>query len=60
MPNIELQKMIVVQELPKYLFPQFPCHTQAVEKCDKLVTEASAAVCCVNMRGGFMRTQIDT
>lgn len=26
-------------------FPNFPCHTQAVERCVKLVTEASSAVC---------------
>lgn len=24
---------------------RFPCHSQAVERCVKLVTEASAAVC---------------
>ena len=33
MPNIELQRIIAAQESPKYLFPQFPCHTLAVEEC---------------------------
>ena len=30
---------------PKMKISKFPCHTQAVERCVKLVTEASAAVC---------------
>ena len=32
----------------KYLFPQFPCHSQVVEKCD-LVMAATAAVCWVDL-----------
>ncbi|CAH0555064.1 unnamed protein product [Brassicogethes aeneus] len=31
-------------------FPKFSCHTQAVERCVKLVTEASSAVCGQNDR----------
>ena len=26
-------------------FPRFPCHTQSIERCVKLVTETSAVVC---------------
>ena len=59
MPDIELQRMIAAQEFSKYLFSKFPCHTLAVEKCDELVTEAFAGVCCVNTGGGFIRTQIN-
>ena len=60
MPDIELQRLVAVQELPTYLFPQFPFNTQRVEKGDKLETEASTAVCCVNSLGGFIHTQINT
>jgi len=31
--------------VPTISFPSFPCHTQAVERCVRLVTEASASVC---------------
>ncbi|CAH0381343.1 unnamed protein product [Bemisia tabaci] len=36
----------------------FPCHTQAVERGVKLVTEASAAVCDAESRDGFIRARI--
>lgn len=37
---------------------KYPCHTQAVERCVKLVTEASASVCGPVARDGFIRTRI--
>ena len=40
------------------LISHFPCHTQAVEQCIKLVTEASGAVCGVTSRDGFIRSRI--
>lgn len=36
----------------------FPCHTQAVERVIKLVTEASSAVCGENKRDGFIRARL--
>lgn len=39
-------------------FPRFPCHTQAVERCVKLVTESSANVCSAEARDGFIRTRV--
>jgi hypothetical protein len=36
----------------------FPCHTQAVERYIKLVTEASAAVCGSKSRDGFIRARV--
>jgi len=39
---------------------KFPCHTQAVERCIKLVTEASAAVCGIESRDGFIRSRIES
>lgn len=41
-------------------FPKFPCHTQATERCIRLVTEASAAVCGYEQRDGFIRARIDS
>ena len=36
----------------------FPCHTQSVERCVKLVSEASASVCGINTRDGFIRLRL--
>lgn len=36
----------------------FPCHTQTVERCIKLVTEASGAVCGEKKRDGFIRARL--
>lgn len=36
----------------------FPVHTQAVERCVKLVTEASGKVCGAESRDGFIRTTL--
>lgn len=36
---------------------KFPCHSQAVERHVKLVTEASAAVCGYEARDGFIRSR---
>jgi hypothetical protein len=53
----ELQACI--QNSAKILqLPQLPCHTQATERCIKLVTEASAAVCGPERRDGFIRSRI--
>lgn len=37
---------------------RFPCHSQAIERCVKLVTEASSKVCGPEARDGFIRSQI--
>jgi hypothetical protein len=37
---------------------RYPCHSQAVERCVKLVTEATAAVCGNEARDGFIRSKI--
>ncbi|GBL62395.1 hypothetical protein AVEN_101522-1 [Araneus ventricosus] len=39
-------------------FDKFPCHTQAVERGVKLVTEASQKVVDSNSRDGFIRTTL--
>lgn len=38
----------------------FPCHTQSLERCVKLVTEASQRVTDVNSRDGFIRTRLQS
>ncbi|GBL98681.1 hypothetical protein AVEN_19724-1 [Araneus ventricosus] len=39
-------------------FVKFPCHTQGVELCVKLVTEASQKAVGSNYRDGFIRTTL--
>jgi len=46
--------------VPKIDFPKYPCHTQAVERCVKLVTEAAAAVCGAKARDGFIRVRLES
>ena len=58
MSDDELTGLIVAEMKPSVLFPKFPCHTQAVERCVKVVTEASAAVCDEKSRDGFIRTRL--
>ena len=51
---------ILIQSKEKKQFPSFPCHTQAVERCVKLVTEASFSVCGQKSRDGFIRSRIES
>lgn len=39
---------------------KFPCHTQTVERCIKLVTQASESVCGEKARDGFIRGRIQS
>ena len=39
-------------------FLKVPCHTQAVERCVKLVTEAALSVCGETARNGFIKVRI--
>ena len=57
--NEELTAMIssVPDGVP---FEKFPCHSQAVERCVKLVTEASAAVYGPEARDRFIRARIES
>lgn len=40
------------------VLPNFPCNTQAVERCVRLVSEASLSVCGHENREGFIQTRI--
>ena len=39
---------------------KLPCHTQAVERCIKFVTESSGNVCGWSKRDGFVRTTVNS
>ncbi|GBL77695.1 hypothetical protein AVEN_152916-1 [Araneus ventricosus] len=58
----EALKQIVVDGGPAEVFDfqNYPCHTHSVERCVKLVTEASAAVCGVTKRNGFIRVGLES
>nr|CAH7721997.1 unnamed protein product [Callosobruchus chinensis] len=38
---------------------EYPCHTQAVERCVKVITDASLKVCGSEARDGYIRAKID-
>ena len=40
-------------------FDRYPCHTQSVERCVKIVTEASLALCGQPARDGFIRSRLE-
>ena len=48
----EIEELIKTKEMKN--FDRLPCHTQAVERCVKLVTEASSSVCGTKSRDGFI------
>jgi hypothetical protein len=57
MSDEDLQGFINNGETPVIEFPRFPCHTQAVERCVKAVTEASRLVIGHESRDGFIRAR---
>ena len=50
-------ELLAIKEAPLEV-PHYPCHTQAVERAIKLVSEASAAVVGQEAREGFISQQI--
>lgn len=56
--NEEIKSFIQSGEVPDWDIKNFPCHTQAVERCVKLVTEASLKVCGPQSRDGYIRTTL--
>jgi len=55
-----VQDIVKTGDVPDLLreMLKFPCHTQSVERCVKLVTEASLAVCGPEARDGFIRARL--
>ena len=58
MTDTELQQFIAMDVTPTIFYAKVPCHTQAVERLVKLVTEASKAVCRPKFRNGVIRARI--
>lgn len=56
----ELEMFVASRQVPVIDFPNFPCHTQSVERCVKVVTEASVAVCGADSRDGFIRVRLES
>lgn len=57
----DLREFIREPTTPVVTFNRYPCHTQAVERCIEVVTEAaSQSVCGENRRDGFIRTRLET
>ena len=54
----EIDELIETKE--KREFPHLPCHTQAVERCVKLVTEAASLVYGQISRDGFIPSRIES
>lgn len=48
------------EDLQLVAFPRYTCHTQAVERMVKLVTESSLAVCGATARDGFLKAKIES
>lgn len=57
--DTELANLIKKEDVLPISFGKFPCHTQAVEKCLKLVTEAASKVCCEEARNGYIVAKLD-
>src|SRR6266516_3714166 len=55
----ELEMLVASGETPVTDFPRYPCHTQAVERTVKLVTEASTSVCGEKAKDGFIRVRLE-
>ena len=54
----DLIRFISDEHTPHADFPKFPCHSQAVERCVKLVTEACHSVVGPSAREGFIHSRI--
>ena len=52
------EELIAYKESP-LVVPKYPCHTQAVERAVRLVSEASAAVIGQEARDGYIRQRME-
>ncbi|GBM91675.1 hypothetical protein AVEN_122282-1 [Araneus ventricosus] len=54
----DIKSLINSETTPIREIQKFPCHTQGVERCIKLVTEASNKVCGHEARDGYIRATL--
>jgi len=57
-PLNEISSRVFEGNAESLQFIHVPCHTQAVERAVKLVTEASMSVCGETVRNGFIKNRI--
>ncbi|GBO25510.1 hypothetical protein AVEN_206549-1 [Araneus ventricosus] len=53
----DLKEMCKEKQFPALTFEEFPSHTQSVERCVKLISEAAMKVCGETARYGYIRAQ---
>src|SRR6218665_3895856 len=58
MSDSEIITFVESRATDKVDYPRFPCHTKGAERCIKLVTQASAAVCGEERRDGFIHERL--
>ena len=56
----KLMKYIKYNNTPAIELENYPCHTQAVKQCVKLVSNAAGAVCEQKQRDGFISIRISS
>ncbi|GBM98649.1 hypothetical protein AVEN_273129-1 [Araneus ventricosus] len=54
----DIKSLINSDTMPIREIQKFPCHTQSVERCVKLVTESSNKVCGHEARDGYIRATL--
>ena len=57
LPDCGTEGLVHSGETANIAFPRFPCHTEAVERCVKGVTEACKSVVGQEARDGFIRAR---
>ncbi|CAH0555136.1 unnamed protein product [Brassicogethes aeneus] len=58
--DIKSEDLLAAIENKSFInFSKLPSHTQAVERCVKIITEASSKVCGHSSRDGFIRVKIE-
>lgn len=58
MSTEHIASLLKEKVLPEFNYLKFPCHTQAVERCVKLVTESAEKVCGQENRDGYIRATL--
>ena len=58
-PEADIRSFVKSDGQSTIEFERFPCHTQAVERCVKIVTEASLAVSGKVSHDGFIRSRLE-
>ncbi|GBL78890.1 hypothetical protein AVEN_48869-1 [Araneus ventricosus] len=54
----DLKEMCKEEQFPVLTFEEFLCHTQSVERCVKLISEAAMKVCGETARDGYIRSKL--